>query len=283
MSKITEVQANFDWAETRGKKLVVFMPNYKWPEFTEFSIKNIHTTVDPKDYLIIIGNDNVAVNWEYLWSHNVRCFTLLRDEQGPRNSCFVRNYAIKRCQCDILLNKDCEVVLTGDFIYNAINFHNAWRPGNVFVLDPSQTDELLKLGDPDKFIQDRTPTKRTEMMVAMNSYHAKEIIQLADGKINPSTYYHYAYAVDLKYLHYLGGYDEDYWSYGWEDSDMFVRLFHIGVQPIPDYTCTAIHPYHFRREDCVREKEISMRDVFVQKSPADFFRNKDGWGEGVHV
>jgi len=280
VSKITKIEANFDWGETRGKKLVIFMPNYKWPELTEFSINQIHTQVDPKDYLIIIGNDNVNWNWDHLRSKNVRFFSIFREDKGPRNSCFIRNYCIRRCESELFLNKDGEVVVVGDFIYNVINFHNPWRPGKIYVLDKIQTQSFLE-SNPEEFILRHSPTKVVEMMIAINSYHAKEIIELADGRVNPSTYFHYAYACKTETFHYLGGYDEDYSTYGWEDSDMFIRLFHIGVHLIPDYSCAAIHPYHFRREDTAEGIEANMRDIFVSKSPADYFRNKNGWGEGV--
>ncbi|MCK9288707.1 MAG: hypothetical protein M0P29_14215, partial [Sphaerochaetaceae bacterium] len=77
MAKLLDVKANFDWAETRGKKLVVFMPHYSNPQFTRFSLEQIRTQVDPKDYLIIVGNDNVEENWGGFYDQNVRSFTLL--------------------------------------------------------------------------------------------------------------------------------------------------------------------------------------------------------------
>lgn len=277
-----KVVSNFDWSETRGKRLVIFMPNYKWPELIEYSINQINTRVDPKDYLIIIGNDNVDKNWDHLWDKNVRHFTLFRDDPGPRNSCFVRNYCIKRCESDWMLNKDGEVILTGDFIYRVINIHCPWRAGKIYVLDENQTKRLLQM-DSEKYIREVDPTKIVSMMAAVNSYHAKEIIESADGQINASTYFHYAYSCKTESLHYMGGYDEDYVTYGWEDSDVFIRLFHIGVHLVPDYACSAIHPYHFRREDTAKEIVADMRDLFVKKSPADYFRNKYGWGEGMRI
>ena len=123
MSSKIKVESNFDWTETRGKKLVVFMPNFHGNEFTEFSIRQIRTKVDPKDYLIIVGNDNFKKNWDHLRDKNVRYFGLLREDTNSRNSCYIRNYFLKRCESENVLYKDGEVVLLGDFIYNAIYFH----------------------------------------------------------------------------------------------------------------------------------------------------------------
>jgi hypothetical protein len=180
------------------------------------------------------------------------------------------------------LNKDGEVVITGDFIYRIINLHCPWRAGHVYVLNKEQTGVFMK-SKPQDFIKTMNPTKTVMMMAATNSYHAKEIIEQADGKVNPSSYFHYAYACKTELFHYLGGYDEDYLTYGWEDSDMFIRLFHIGVHLVPDYACAAIHPHHFRRADTAEAMEANMRDIFVSKSPASYFRNVNGWGQGARV
>jgi len=272
---------NFDWAETRGKKLVIFMPNYMWANLTEFSINQIQTRVDPEDYLIIVGNDNVDTDWSHLWDKRVRYFTIFREDTGPRNSCFVRNYAIKRCLgCEKFLNKDGEVVLIGDFISNIIDSPKSWRPGIIYVLDETQTKNLLLATSVEEILPAFPVTKYIELLESENSYVVKEIIEQADGRVNPSTYYHYAYSTDHEVLYKIRGYDEDYITYGWEDSDMFIRLFHLGYHIIPDYNCAAIHPWHFRRADTAEEVEANMRDIFVSKSPADYFRNLGSWGDG---
>lgn len=131
-------------------------------------------------------------------------------------------------------------------------------------------------------IEHMAMTRLVVPMIAENSYHAKEIIELADGKVNPSTYFHYAYAAPTAIFQKIGGYDEDYASYGWEDADMFCRLFHVGIHLMPDAGCAAIHPWHSQAVDCTPERLLEMRQLFVKKSPGDFFRNKTHeWGTGV--
>lgn len=282
MAKLFDVKANFDWAETRGKKLVVFMPHYSNPQFTRFSLEQIQTRVHPKDYLIIVGNDNVEENWSEFYDQNVRSFTLLHDHDGPRNGAFIRNYCLRRCESDWIMQKDGEVVVTGDFIYRVINCHMPWRAGQVYVLDETQTVQMLQNGVNWFLEKHRTPTKVIQLMVATNSYQVKEIIEQADGQVNPSTYFHYAYACPTAIFSKIGGYDEDYIYYGWEDADIFCRLFHNGIYLVPDYPTVAIHPFHPKAADCTKEKLLSMRQLFVQKSPADYFRNKTReWGRGV--
>jgi len=283
MAKLLDVKQDFDWAETRSKKLVVFMPNYAHSHLTEFAINQIRTKVDPKDYLLVIGNDNVNHNWSHLRNKNVRSFTLLHDHQGPRNGAFIRNYFLRRNESEITLQKDGEVIMTGDFIYRAIHCHTPWRAGKVWVVPEHRTKDMLEVTGGVNWALEHMPLTRLVIpMVAENAYHAKEIIELADGQVNPSTYFHYAYAAPTSVFQKIGGYDEDYVSYGWEDADMFCRLYHLGVYLVPDAACAAVHPWHPRATDCTPEQLLAMRQLFVTKSPADFFRNKTReWGSGV--
>lgn len=285
MAKLLDVKANFDWAETRGKKLVVFTPHYSNPQFTRFALEQIHTQVNTRDYLIIVGNDNVEENWDAFYNHNVRSFTLLHDTKGPRNGAFIRNYCLRRCESDWIMQKDGEVIVTGDFIYRIVYCHMPWRAGRIYVLSDIQTTQMLQNGV-NWFLNSSgvLPTKIVELTVAVNSYQVKEIIEKADGRVNPSTYFHYAYAAPTSIFSKIGGYDEDYVSYGWEDADMFCRLFANGIYLVPDYACAAIHPHHPKAADCTPEKLLQMRRLFVKKSPADYFRNKNHgheWGQGV--
>jgi len=179
------------------------------------------------------------------------------------------------------MQKDGEVVVTGDFIYRIIHFHMPWRAGKIYVLNEIQTQNMLK-HDPDWLMLNMQPTRVIEPIVAVNSYHVKELVELADGKVNPTSYFHYAYAAPTAIFSKIGGYDEDYKTYGWEDADMYCRLFHNEVYLVPDSGCAAIHPFHPRAADCTSENLLKMRQLFVNKSPADYFRNKThAWGQGT--
>jgi len=283
MAKLLKVMADFDWAQTRGKKLVVFALNYEHHALTEFAINQIQTQVDPKDYMIIIGNDNNQHNWTHLNPKNVWSFSLIHDTKGPRNGAFIRNYFLRRCESDWVMQKDGEVIVTGDFIYRIINLHTPWRAGKVCVLDDAHTTQILEKGVEWFMGSNPTPLRIIEPFVAVNSYHVKEIIGAADGRINPSTYFHYAYACPTAIFSKIGGYDERFTSYGWEDSDMFCRLFHNGIYLSPDAGCWAIHPRHPRAADSITAADVAlMRDVFMKNSPADYIRNKTKeWGSGV--
>ena len=191
-------------------------------------------------------------------------------------------------QSELYLGKDSEVIMQGDFIFNALNFGAGWRPGTIYSLTKKETQRMLDLGEKWKelfnyFDNDVYPTMKVEPYVADSAYAVKEMLEKADGQINPTTYFHYAYCVKLKYFHYMRGYDEDFSAYGWEDGNMYCRLFHQGVRLFPDPEISAIHPCHPRTSDSKPGKVANMRDLFVSKSPANVIANTQGWGEGEKI
>lgn len=279
-----EETRNFDWGETR-RKLCIFMPCFNDPSLIEASILLIKTVVDPKDYIIILGNDNVNFNWDHLRDHHVRFFTLRREgvpEGTPRNGAFIRNYALSRMQSELYMMKDAEVMVFGDFIYDILHFGTGWRPGTVYSLSKEQTKSLREQDPHDypKFLSSQVPQKVVGHPIFEDAYQIKQMLLDADGKVNPTTYFHYAYAAPLGVVQNIGGYDEDFTAYGWEDSDMYCRLFANKVLLCPDENCIAVHPWHARTSDSIPQAVNNMRDVFVTKSPQAYFRNTQGWGRG---
>lgn len=268
-----DVIQNFDWGIT-NRKICIFMPSYFTKEHTLFSISQIKTVVPQEDYVIIIGDDSGQDHFDGLESQNVFYFSLQRNGSKMRNGCFIRNYAIKRCQSDLFFQKDGEVVVLGDFIKNCIEWSSPWRAGNIYVLNEQQTkqyktDNLLNccpVGIQPNSLQDTEDVRKN--------------IFDSHGKINVSTYFHYAYCISMKYLQNINGYNEQYWYYGYEDSDLYCRAFKDGYKIMPDYSCSAIHLYHSKSQ--INHQMISqMEQIFINSDLDNTARNQNIlWGEG---
>jgi hypothetical protein len=319
------VKSNFDWKET-NRKLVIFIPNYGRGKLAEFSIKNIKTNIPREDWVIIIGNDNIEENFDHLFDDNVRYFTLFAGNSKQRNGCFIRNYALSRCQSENMLQKDPEVVITGDFIKSVIDRNVGWRPGNIIRVGSRLiNDEILKNGVSylDSFIKSRVqqevPTDRILLQelawIDRQIYDCKygdepelnaesfaatwnnlisvvkmdgrplvdaqfvwNKIKNGQGVQNVSSYFNYAYSINTDFLRSIGGYDESYCDYGYEDSDMFCRLMSAKYQIFPDYDCTAIHLWH---ETPNVSRLDEMHKVFISKNCDAIIRNTNGWGNGI--
>jgi hypothetical protein len=271
-----EVTKNFEWSITK-RKVCIFIPNYGKREELVFSINNIQTEVPEEDWVIIVGNDGIDVNLDCLKSKNVYYYTLHRKSNESRNGAFNRNYAIKRCQSEWLIQKDPEVILQGDFIKKVLDSQEGWRAGNVYVLPRGLSKELVQ--ENDFSVLKFSACISIYPVKILDSKYAKYIIVAEDGKPNFSSYFHYAYAMRTRILQEMQGYDEFYLYYGYEDSDMFVRLLAMGQHLIPDNDITAIHLHHERDKGFNLQDLKKMRQVFIAKDPKQIKRNQT-WGEG---
>ncbi len=281
MSEV-KIRKNFGWGITE-RKMILFMPNYKNSELTEYSIRRISTVLEPKDWAIIIGNDNVHKDWSFLRDieglNQTYFFTLEHDGPSPRNGAFIRNYFIKRCRSEFLFQKDGEVVIEGDFLFNAHQtcFSDMlWRAGNIAVLNANDT----------KTYQERhtllglepTIEKRIEPVFPCSAFELKQHLLYMNGRVNFTSFFHYGFCARTKLLQDMHGYDEDFLYYGFEDSDLFCRIVAKGKKFKPDYGCYAIHQWHPPTEN--KNMLPEMGEIFKRKSLWEI-RNPNGWGEGI--
>jgi hypothetical protein len=279
------VDKNFDWCET-NRKLVVLALNYGRGELLRRFLEGFHTDVPEDQWLIVIGNDGIHEDYSD-WKHqNVRQFTLLRKNLVERNGAFIRNYFIKRCQSDLLLQKDAEVCWPDDCIRSAIKAPTAWRPGWIYVLNQQHTDEYVAHRFPDQALRGTNqafnmhgfPNKIVDHHV-YTPHWAKAHITKAAGGWCCATYYHYSYCVKTKVLQDLRGYDEDFTTYGFEDSNMYCRLAAAGVHIYPYDNIRAVHLFHTK--DTGGANLGHMGNLFQEKDPANVVANLGReWGEG---
>ncbi len=272
-----KVIQNFDWSATE-KKLVIFCPNYNGKRLTEHTIQRIQTAVPTDQWMVIVGNDNVDDDWDHLRTSNVASITLIRDNKEPRNGAFIRNYVLKRCRSELFLQKDGEVVIEGDFIFDTIHqCHDefGWRPGHAVALSAMETSCYLDGKCPNL---DQVGYQVEPVVACPDLERTKRYLLRRNGQLNFISYYHYAYCVRTMWLQTMRGYDEDYRYYGWEDVDMYLRLADRGVKIFPDYNCYAVHLYHASTVN--RPMLNQMAELFRQKDPTLWCRNPAGWGEG---
>ncbi len=269
------VTQNFTWEMTK-RKICVFMPSYHHEKYTRCSLKNIKTSLPKDDYIIIIGCDGNNQDYFGMEDQNVYFFHINRLDKSVRNSCYVRNFALKRCQSEHFFQKDGDVVVIGDFIKNCVSWGRPWRAGNIYVLDEQQTEKYLL---DNKLIFLDNPTKVIEKIYPQTVQEVHDIITKAQGRVNMSTYFQYAFCAETKVMQNIGGYDEDYTYYGYEDSDIFCRLYGIQHRLWPDYDCSAIHLCHPRI--LTQDKINDMGELFKEKDFNQVKRNSNGWGDGI--
>lgn len=307
-----------------GMDAVLFIPNHGRGDLVRFSIENIKTYIPNDRWLIIVGNDNVNEDFSDIADRNVRYFTIDVGSPSERSGSFIRNYFIKRCNARIIIQKDPEVIIVGDFISNIIRSGCGWRPGHIIKVDSDFVTNTILHGrcgldyispmvesqvmshfvDGNMEIGELSWVNRTipnnSRAADLSAYSGlwnklltkvrigseslfdaptvHDIIANRCGVQNVSSYLHYAFATSSGVLKSMRGYDEDFVSYGYEDSDIFCRLMAAQYTIAPDYECTVIHLWH-------KSPDVSnlgsMHNLFKSKNPLDIVRNHDGWGEGI--
>lgn len=281
-----EIKTNFNWDHT-ANKLTIFVPCYKNIEIVRFAIRYTTTILEPWEYTIVIGNDGFHHSWSELTDElihrehpiSLKYFSLLHTEQQPRNSCFIRNYALKRCQSKYFLQKDCSVVLEGDYpLYATRTCEKGylWRAGNIIVVSEEDTNKCIENDNLDDL--KTSFQKRIEPIQPINVEELKNYLVKMAGQENFTTYFQYAFCAPTQFLKGIHGYDEDYKWYGYEDTDMFCRLTALGKIIKPDYGTYARHLWH--PDNTNKEQLIPMRSLFRFKNPEHTIRNLKNWGRG---
>ncbi len=273
----------------------MFIPNFNRKELVEFGIHNLITHLPKEDRIIIIGNDLCHCDFRHLEKYGVYYFSLENGRSTPRNSAFIRNYAIKRCQSQIFFQKDPEIIVNGDFLKRASELGKGWKAGWVLNFPKGPTQDILQNGIREiiPFLMEHCLNPQiqkefeyrdlggglSQVLMGLKNLCTANVLkqQILSGKHNLSNWLSYALGIETKVLQDIHGYDEDFTSYGYEDSDMICRLMALGYSISPDHNCTSIHLHHPSTGDPHLHE---MRDVFQNKDPNQVVRNPENWGEG---
>jgi len=265
-----------------NRKVCIFIPNFCRKQYIEETILLFKTKVPVEDWIIIIGNDNCDEDFSYLVDKNVYFFSLVNQEQSPRNGCFIRNYFIKRCLSEFIIQRDPEILVIGDFLFSWLATSSSKRLGKIKVVDEKNTSEYFRTHDRTKL-----DGVRTLVLDPVYINDGRIVLQILKNEgLNstkeflPNSYFHYMYMIRTTVLQKIFGYDEDYLFYGFEDSDIFCRLLNEKVQFDLDYNFTASHFWHPITVNL--EKLQEMKTLFLSKK-IDRNINTKGWGEGVSI
>lgn len=260
-----------DWSKT-NKKLCIFIPNYKRDEYLTYSINSIrnNTNWGLADYEIVVGCDGTDIPYDGSRFGNVSSFAL--NNGSPRNGCFIRNYFIKRCQSDMIMMFDPEIMFVPTDpphpqyanldILTEFTMHcsdkNISRIGLVYS---------TTMGEFDTF-------KSTAQLTDRTWIYPKDI------PCGSPYHVHHGACIKTKLAQEIH-YSELFHSYGFEDTDWVLRLFHSGIQDVKITNFIGVHLYH-DQEINVYKKVADMQDIFSKRwlngIPQD--DGTDSWGNG---
>ena len=242
-------EKTFDWSVTK-KDLSIFIPNYGRGQYIRDLIDQFQTKANTRDYSIVIGNDGLHEDFSDLRGRNIFYFTLERSDTSPRNGCYIRNFFIKRCKSHKIFQKDPETEI---------------RPNNGY----DWIKEYIDYIDNSSFVRPAYTLDKGTIPQKIENVYA-----------NISHRVHWGFLSSVERLQYIGGYDEDFSLYGYEDTDLYYRLQHCCGDFKLDKNLLVIHHQH-PIDPSVYKEVNEMGLLYHSKKPSDFIRNKKReWGNG---
>lgn len=255
----------FDFTLT-NKPVVIFIPNFGRKAYIDLLKEQFYTEADPKDYVIVIGNDGIDDNFDNLKDLNVVSFNISRFPE-ERNGAFIRNYFIKNCQGKYLYQKDPEILVSAH--KDPVNcLVEAGKKYPDFVLRPKFTASINQINTSHIF----------DMGTVRNFIPPLDDVK--EIPIDSPERIHYLFGAPVPLLQKMRGYSEDFTSYGPEDRDMFNRLIKSEVVIGQQQGWLATHFYHPVTEK-VYENLKDMHLVERSQDQNSIYRNLDrSWGNG---
>jgi len=262
MAKIT--QHDFDWSVT-NRRVVMFIPNFKRKNLLIPTLKRFKTTLPDQDWIFLVVNDGPHEDLSDLAEYNLAYFTFERDPAVERNGCMIRNYVLKRLQCEVMTTRDPEIFTEGeDHIERVAKIKDIiYRPIRMVELQEPETPKILA-----------NPTVSVEQL-------GHRAIHTLRNPMEPRAF-HAGFAAHVKRLMDIGGYDEDFADYyGWEDIDILHRLVQSGADIYVDNKVSTYHIWHMRRQKFLK----TVRDnglAFESKRKKNELVANEGkeWGNG---
>lgn len=217
-----------------------------------------------KAELIIVdygGNDTLSAELKKINIGKLRY--IYADEPGRFSSSHARNIGYKAANGDYILSLDCDLILPDGFIQNIfaeIKKHpNSAIFGPVYKLMPKEQD-ALESGQLDP-IKDFNILKEKALPHKINAPSGAIILAPRSSILA------------------VGGYDEEYIGYGFQDIDLVERLKRSGLHQALPGSVFALHQFHGYPENYnTAEIEQNNRDRFLSQGQ-NFIRNKGRhWG-----
>lgn len=219
-------------------RLSVIVTTYRWPEALAACLDSLLAQDDP-DFEILVAEDaefpeNQAVVERYQRSSPVRLEHIRQEDHGFRAGT-IRNKAAAQSQGDYLIFLDGDCLVPPKFLsrHRALALKGHFVPGNRILVSETFTAQVLR---------EHLPIYRWSFW--------KLLALRLQGRVNRLLPYFYIPLGALRRRHplkwekamtcnlavwrddflHVNGFDEAYEGWGYEDSDLVIRLIHSGVR-----------------------------------------------------
>lgn len=181
-----------------------------------------------------------------------------------------RNRGIERATGDVLIFLDDDRLAEPDFIQKHMSYHEK-RPSVVLGerLDinytEEQVEELMNRYTIEEVIEKLRKDAYVEVYYRIKKIFLTKIctpiryLGLMTGNVS----------IHKSFIDSIGGFDENYKGWGYEDTDLAYRLKQQKIKYITDYSIRCYHLLHERNLKTQRIEELRNRDYFENKYKDD--------------
>lgn len=256
-------QTTFNWNSTNCP-IIIFIPNFGRKTLLIPTLQRFKTNLPKNDWKFLVVNDGFSEDLSDLEHFNLCWFTFER-EPIERNGALIRNYVIKRLQCQTICQRDPEIMLDGgDYLQHVYeNQDKIYRPASMIELQPNAVQEIFD-----------NPFCDLARLDVLRSW-----------KVTPYNYeaFHNGCAIPLQLLRNIGGYDENFSEgYGYEDVDLLQRLKLTDYKFLVDNKIIGYHLWHQMRRKF--HKTINKNGIIYEnkmKNLQVIANNGKEWGKGI--
>jgi glycosyltransferase involved in cell wall biosynthesis len=218
----------------------VVVSTYNRPDALKACLDSLLNQTD-SNFEIIIADDGSTDDTKALVNHYVNDKNITKTirhvyqaDQGFRLS-RIRNLAIINSQGEYLIFIDGDCIALPDFVYRhrQLAAHQHFVAGNRVLLSQAFTKEILET---DIHLYTKTFFYFLKLRLTNKINRLISFIRLPLGKLRYLQPYKWGKAVGCntafwkKDLLAVNGYDESFQGWGYEDSDLVIRLMHSGIK-----------------------------------------------------
>jgi glycosyltransferase involved in cell wall biosynthesis len=245
---------------TKMKLISVIVTTYNWAQALRLCLLSLYAQTD-KNFEIIIADDgsraeNMALTQSYSTNSPVPIHTVYHEDQGFRAGT-IRNKAVAKSQGEYLIFIDGDCIARPDFIatHRQLAETGYFVAGNRVLLSQAFTQEVLSQSI---LLHEKSARYFLGLRLQGNINRTLPFLSVPLGflrKIQPRKWQKAMtcnLAIWRENFLQVNGFDELFEGWGYEDSDLVIRLIHAGIRrkegrfAVPVLHCW--HSYHDRSQ-----------------------------------
>jgi len=261
----------------------VIVTTYNWPEVLQACLTSLLAQQD-KDFEIIIADDGSTQKTHTLINKisqqsSITIKHVYHEDQGFRAGT-IRNKAVAVSSGDYLVFIDGDCVVFPNFIrrHRQLAEHSYFVPGNRISLTKSFTATIL---------QNQTPLHNQPIIFLFTLWLQRKINRITPLIYSPFAFLRYRkplrwnkamtcnLAMFKKDFMSVNGFDEAFEGWGYEDSDLVIRLIHHGIKRKEGRFASAVL-HHWHKQNDQSKHDENYQRLMQRLKNKEFIRASQG-------